>query len=533
MTVSVTTSRADYNGNGTTTAFSVPFYFLDNTHLKVVKTSGTGVATTLVLTTDYSVTGAGVGAGGTVTTVVAPATGEKLTILRNIPIDQQTNYVANDPFPAESHEAALDKLTMIAQQLNEITSRAIYLPSSDTASGAVPSVATRANKALIFDASGNVTTSTDDFNNAASVATAAAADAVSASVNATSAYNSTSSLYSSFVGTYYGSNSADPTLDPNGGARTAGDIYFNSSTLKLRVFNGTSWQDSATATPGSFVNDTFSGNGVTTNFTLSAAPANVASVLVFIAGVRQRPTTDYTISGTTLTFGTAPTSGTNNVTALTASTVAVGVPDNDSVSTVKLQNLAVTTPKIADAAVTAVKLDSTVVPTGKHTAWVPAGAMVSRTTNGPASGTVETTTNKVMVKTLDFDAATAEYAQFSVRMPKGWNLSTVTAYFLWSNASGTGNVVWGIQAVAVSDGDAIDAAFGTAQTVTDGVVTAAGNLMQSAETSAITIAGTPAAADWVVYQVYRDAANGSDTLAVDARLHGVALIYTTSVANDA
>jgi hypothetical protein len=170
---------------------------------------------------------------------------------------------------------------------------------------------------------------------------------------------------------------------------------------------------------------------------------------------------------------------------------------------------------------------------GKQTIWIPAGAMKARTTSGAASGTVETTTNKVMLQTLDFDAAAAEYAQFAIRMPKGWNESAVTAYLLWSSAiSGTNAVVWGLQAVALSDDDALDAAFGTAQTVTD-AQTAQGDLMQTAETSAITIAGTPAAGDWVVFQVYRDAVNGSDTLAGDARLHGVVVIYTTDAANDA
>ncbi len=176
--------------------------------------------------------------------------------------------------------------------------------------------------------------------------------------------------------------------------------------------------------------------------------------------------------------------------------------------------------------------ESEVSKIGKQTIWIPAGALTARTTNGAASGTAESTTNKVMLKTLDFDAATAEYAQFSVRMPKSWNRGAVSAYFLWSNASGTGNVVWGAQGVAISDDDVLDAAFGTAQTVTD-AVTAAGDLMQSAETAAITIAGTPAVADWVVFQFYRDAASGSDTLAVDARLHGVAVIYSTEAANDA
>jgi len=182
--------------------------------------------------------------------------------------------------------------------------------------------------------------------------------------------------------------------------------------------------------------------------------------------------------------------------------------------------------------VTPAGLSATAAYQGKQTVWIPAGAMVSRTTSGAASGTAETTTNKVMVKTLDFDASTAEYAQFSVAMPKSWNGSTVTAQFCWSNASGTGNVIWGLQGVAISDDDVLDAAFGTAQTVTDGV-TAAGDLMQSAETSAITIAGTPASLDLVVFQVYRDAANGSDTLAVDARLHGVRLYITTNAKNDA
>lgn len=170
---------------------------------------------------------------------------------------------------------------------------------------------------------------------------------------------------------------------------------------------------------------------------------------------------------------------------------------------------------------------------GKHTAWVPAGAMVSRTTNGPSSGTTESTTNKVMMKTLDFDGATAEYAQFQVRMPKSWDLGTVTAYFVWRAAGGTGNVIWGLQGVAISDDDVVDAAFGTAQTVTDGV-TATTDVMQSAETAAITIAGTPAVGDLVVFQVYRDAAAGGDTLnAVDASLIGVVLVYSVNAGNDA
>jgi hypothetical protein len=92
-------------------------------------------------------------------------------------------------------------------------------------------------------------------------------------------------------------------------------------------------------------------------------------------------------------------------------------------------------------------------------------------------------------------------------------------------------VVWGIQAVALSDDDALDAAFGTAQTVTDTGGTT-NDLYRSTESAAVTIGGTPAENDVVVFQVYRDAASGSDTLAIDARLHGVALFYTTNANTD-
>lgn len=168
---------------------------------------------------------------------------------------------------------------------------------------------------------------------------------------------------------------------------------------------------------------------------------------------------------------------------------------------------------------------------GTHTIPVLAGAMTARTTNGAAAGLSESTTNKVMLRTLDFDQTTAEYAQIAIPMPKSWNEGTVTVQFIWT-AGATGNVVWAAQGVALSDDDAVDTAFGTAQTVTDGV-TASGDVMESAFTSAITIGGTPAAEDIVVFQFYRDASNGSDTLAADAKLIGVRINYTVSAGDDA
>lgn len=155
MTVASTNSKAGpYAGAGTTGPFAVDFRFLEDSHLQVIRTSAAGVATTLTLTTDYTVTGAG-GTSGEVTLVAALAVGETLTVLRNVPATQETDYVQNDAFPAESHERALDKLTMIAQQQSEILSRAITVPTGESSVPSLPAAADRANTLLAFDANGD------------------------------------------------------------------------------------------------------------------------------------------------------------------------------------------------------------------------------------------------------------------------------------------------------------------------------------------------------------------------------------------
>jgi hypothetical protein len=154
MTVESTTRRAQYDTNGTTGPWTVPFYFLANADLEVIYTDAAGVETTLTLTTHYSVTGAGVPSGGAVTTVASYASGGTITVLRSVAILQETDYVETDAFPAAAHETALDRLTMIAQQQGEALDRTLTFPASDEISGALPPAATRANRLLAFDATG-------------------------------------------------------------------------------------------------------------------------------------------------------------------------------------------------------------------------------------------------------------------------------------------------------------------------------------------------------------------------------------------
>jgi hypothetical protein len=173
-----------------------------------------------------------------------------------------------------------------------------------------------------------------------------------------------------------------------------------------------------------------------------------------------------------------------------------------------------------------------VVSPGQQTIWVPAAAMTAATTNGAASGQIETTTNNVNVVTLDFDEATDEYGHFQVQMPKSWDEGTVIAQFVWSTTATSGDCIWGLQAVAFADDDALDTAFGTAQTVTDTAKGTASDVAITAETSAITVAGSPGSEEYVCFRVYRDANAGGDTLAADARLHGVKLHYTVNTLKD-
>ena len=161
MTVSSTTSKVSYSGNGSTVAFTVTFYFLASSDIKVLVRSANGTEVVKTLGTDYTVTGAGDPAGGTVTFGTAPASGQTVVLARSVPLTQVTDYTPNDPFPAETHERALDKLTQVTQQINEAVDRSIKLSLSNTMTSTEFTVdaAERANKVFGFDAAGELVVS--------------------------------------------------------------------------------------------------------------------------------------------------------------------------------------------------------------------------------------------------------------------------------------------------------------------------------------------------------------------------------------
>ena len=161
MTVSSLTTKNSYSGNGSTSAFSYTFKIFDDDDVTVIiRTDSTGTETVKTKTTHYTVSGVGNAGGGTITFTSGniPASGETVLLLRSMPLTQATDYTPNDPFPAATHEDALDKLTFISQDVQEEIDRSIKLSRANTMTSTeftVPA-ATRANKIFAFDSSGEL-----------------------------------------------------------------------------------------------------------------------------------------------------------------------------------------------------------------------------------------------------------------------------------------------------------------------------------------------------------------------------------------
>lgn len=171
---------------------------------------------------------------------------------------------------------------------------------------------------------------------------------------------------------------------------------------------------------------------------------------------------------------------------------------------------------------------------GKQTIWVPGGAMTPTTTNGCAPSVTELATNDVMIRTCNFDTTTQESANFTIALPKSWNEGTVSATFYWSHPATVTNfgVEWDIACTAVSNDDAMDATWGTAIEAGADTGGTTDDLYITSETGAVTCAGTPAAEDMVNFRLRRVPADAGDTLAVDARLHGIKLYFTDDASTD-
>ena len=340
MTVSSTNTKNSYSGDGSTTVFAYTFKIFDDDDITVIlRTDATGGETVQTKGTHYSVSGVGEAGGGNITFVTAPASGITVVLIRETALTQTTDYTPNDPFPASSHEDALDRLTLMVQDQQEELARSIKVSRTNTIDSTEFTIGAsdRANKIFAFDASGNfavtqeigtykgtdTTTTTsaysardivksttaaqldnvyiatqnspagtaltntgywqllidavaaatqatnaaasavtaaghaDDAETAQAAAEAAQALAETAQTNAETAQTAAEAAQAAaelaldnFTDTYLGAFASDPTTDNDGNALTTGDLYFNTTSNELKVYNGSAWQTAAVSTDG-------------------------------------------------------------------------------------------------------------------------------------------------------------------------------------------------------------------------------------------------------------------------------------------
>jgi len=155
-----TSARVQYTATSGQTVFTVPFEFFSNADLKVYRS-----ATLQTLTTNYTVTGAGVTGGGTITLVSAATAGEIITIARDVPVARTTDFPSSGPFNIEALNTDLDRLTAMIQQQETLDTRSLRIDQFDTPNtlNALPSKTSRAGRVLSFDADGQPSTTTTAF----------------------------------------------------------------------------------------------------------------------------------------------------------------------------------------------------------------------------------------------------------------------------------------------------------------------------------------------------------------------------------
>ena len=160
MTISSTTVKNSYSGDGSTDQFNYTFKIFADSDLQVIIRSAAGTETVKTITTHYTVAGAGNANGGSITFTGGniPTSTETVVLRRAVPQTQAIDYIANDPFPAESHEEGLDRAAMTTQQIQEELDRSIKLSRTNTMTSTEFTVGAtdRANKILAFDSSGEI-----------------------------------------------------------------------------------------------------------------------------------------------------------------------------------------------------------------------------------------------------------------------------------------------------------------------------------------------------------------------------------------
>lgn len=526
MTISSETRKAGpFTGNGLTATYPFTFKVFANTDLVVVRTDLLNVDTTLALTTDYTVSlnaDQDSSPGGSITLVAGPLdVGLKVTMTSDVPLTQGVDITNQGGFYPEIISNALDKLTIISQQLQLGVDRSAKLPISNTTDAdtltadivlladnfdkldlLVADIAAivgvhddlasvdvvSANLTNVNTVASNITNVNTVSTNIANVNTVAGikTDVQTVAANVLDVTN--------FADVYYGPSTTDPTVRKDGGALQSGDLYFNTSTQKVRAYTGGGWVDAGTPVPVTITIDKFSGTGSQTNFTLSTAPTFTNATSVRIAGVGQRLGIDFTVSGSTLTFTTAPPAGTNNIYVTVVSSYAGGVPNDGSVTAAKMAAGAVVahlgyTPlnKAGDKLTGALEGATPVTIASASTVAIGAAASNYITISGTTTITAFDTIASGAFRRLRFlGAVTLTHNATSLILPGGKNITTTAGDVAEFVSQGSGN--WRCVSYLRNDGTALYPSLGTVTNVSSATsitLTSASTVLQKVSMSAV------------------------------------------------
>lgn len=245
MTVSTTNNRINQLADGIEVTFIYDYIINNTDEMKVYLDN-------VLQALGYTVNGVGNPSGGDVVFAVAPASGVVVTLQRIVDETQLVDYQPYDPFPAETHEGALDKLTLITQQNSDAIDRAVLAPVDDDGTTDYTLPVYEAGKGIVWDETlKKFVNSNDIVNNITTDAQQSADDsAVSAAESAASAVASASSAqdsldtFNNFETKYLGEHAVDPVLDNQGGALIDGAMYFNTTNDIVKVYDlgTTTWR---------------------------------------------------------------------------------------------------------------------------------------------------------------------------------------------------------------------------------------------------------------------------------------------------
>jgi hypothetical protein len=170
--ITTTKFKERYIGNGSTIRFDFDFKILSETHLLLlIENASHEILPELILNTDFTISGVGNDSGYIELSTPLPQN-NILIIKRNIPIKQPTDFENQGGFFPETHEDALDLITMIAQQLQEENDRAVKIPETGNESLTFPAKELRKNTVLGFGGDGSIKLTPQAFDSASIALTA-------------------------------------------------------------------------------------------------------------------------------------------------------------------------------------------------------------------------------------------------------------------------------------------------------------------------------------------------------------------------